>query len=289
MYYKDILILRIQNIYSNTVTWPIRISTGCTSSIWSTWDILVPWTWSATTACPRAWNSPIFVIYFSLFRLIWKFRFTIFESLRSFSLNAMRLCFQTVSWYWNARSRSPVDRPVKYYWIILLTAFSLTNRASWESPRFLPIPDTWSLSTNKTPVSLSWCRRYYVIHFAFFHFLYNHVKNKIPLNNNEILKITSKRLYRLKNWSICINNIYIAYIPASGLKFAFDVKTTLNISDIAFYPSQTTHSYDIYASSTDKEDILFLDLTTGEIILVDLFQLNILKTFCVLFKYTFFF
>jgi len=64
--------------------------------------------------------------------------------------------------------------------------------------------------------------------------------------------------------------IYIYCIfPASGLKFAFDVKTTLNISDIAFYPSQTTHSYDIYASSIDKEDILFLDLTTGKIILYD--------------------
>lgn len=63
---------------------------------------------------------------------------------------------------------------------------------------------------------------------------------------------------------------YIIYIfPANGLKFAFDVKTTLNISDIAFYPSQTTHSYDIYASSIDKEDILFLDLTTGEIIFFD--------------------
>lgn len=59
--------------------------------------------------------------------------------------------------------------------------------------------------------------------------------------------------------------LYIIYIfSANGLKFAFDVKTTLNISDIAFYPSQTTHSYDIYASSIDKEDILFLDLTTGE-------------------------
>lgn len=60
-------------------------------------------------------------------------------------------------------------------------------------------------------------------------------------------------------------NLHI--FPASGLKFAFDVKTTLNISDIAFYPSQTTHSYDIYASSIDKEDILFLDLTTGEYLL----------------------
>jgi hypothetical protein len=49
----------------------------------------------------------------------------------------------------------------------------------------------------------------------------------------------------------------------SGLKFSFDVKTTLNISDITFYPSQTTHGYDLYASATDKEDILFLNLMTG--------------------------
>jgi len=49
----------------------------------------------------------------------------------------------------------------------------------------------------------------------------------------------------------------------SGLKFSFDVKTTLNISDITFYPSQTTHGYDLYASATDKEDILFLNLVTG--------------------------
>ena len=55
------------------------------------------------------------------------------------------------------------------------------------------------------------------------------------------------------------------YFTATGLNFAFDVKTTLNISDITFYPSQTTHGYDLYASSMDnKEDILFLNLATGK-------------------------
>lgn len=44
----------------------------------------------------------------------------------------------------------------------------------------------------------------------------------------------------------------------------FDVKTTLNISDMTFYPSQTTHGYDLYASAVDKEDILFLNLVTGK-------------------------
>lgn len=49
----------------------------------------------------------------------------------------------------------------------------------------------------------------------------------------------------------------------SGLKFSFDVKTTLMISDIVFYPSRTTHGYDLYASAADKEDILFLNLSNG--------------------------
>lgn len=53
-------------------------------------------------------------------------------------------------------------------------------------------------------------------------------------------------------------------VTESGLKFSFDVKTTLIISDIVFYPSRTTHGYDLYASAADKEDILFLNLSNGE-------------------------
>lgn len=52
--------------------------------------------------------------------------------------------------------------------------------------------------------------------------------------------------------------------PVHGLEFLFDVKTTLNISDITFYPSQTTHSYDLYASGQNKEDLLFVNLNTGK-------------------------
>jgi hypothetical protein len=48
-----------------------------------------------------------------------------------------------------------------------------------------------------------------------------------------------------------------------GLKFAFDVRTTLNVSDVIFHPSTTTHSYDLYATSADKGDVLFLNLETG--------------------------
>ncbi|KAG8235846.1 hypothetical protein J437_LFUL015639 [Ladona fulva] len=59
--------------------------------------------------------------------------------------------------------------------------------------------------------------------------------------------------------------LVVQEITEYGLKFCFDVKTTLNISDIAFYPSQTTHGYDLYASASDKEDILFLNLVTGKV------------------------
>ncbi|XP_012252708.2 follistatin-related protein 5-like isoform X2 [Athalia rosae] len=59
--------------------------------------------------------------------------------------------------------------------------------------------------------------------------------------------------------------LVVQEILPSSLKFAFDVKTSLNISDITFYPSQTTHGCDLYASSTDKEDILFLNLATGKV------------------------
>ncbi|XP_015522448.1 follistatin-related protein 5 isoform X1 [Neodiprion lecontei] len=59
--------------------------------------------------------------------------------------------------------------------------------------------------------------------------------------------------------------LVVQEILPSGLKFSFDVKTSLNISDITFYPSQTTHGCDLYASSTDKEDILFLNLATGKV------------------------
>jgi hypothetical protein len=69
-------------------------------------------------------------------------------------------------------------------------------------------------------------------------------------------------------WSgqeLCSNLVICEFLSAeSGLKFSFDVKTTLNISDITFYPSQTTHGYDLYASAMEKEDILFLNLLTGK-------------------------
>lgn len=50
---------------------------------------------------------------------------------------------------------------------------------------------------------------------------------------------------------------------ANGLRIGFDVNTSLNLSDIAFFPSQRFHSYDLYATAVDKEDVLFVDLHSG--------------------------
>ena len=46
--------------------------------------------------------------------------------------------------------------------------------------------------------------------------------------------------------------------------FAFDVETTLNISDISFVKSTISLDYDVYAT-TDKAEILFLSLETGKV------------------------
>ncbi|KAK7603150.1 hypothetical protein V9T40_003149 [Parthenolecanium corni] len=59
--------------------------------------------------------------------------------------------------------------------------------------------------------------------------------------------------------------LIVQQVTEVGLKFVFDVKTTLNISDITFYPSRTTHGYDVYASAANKEDILFLNLENGKV------------------------
>lgn len=50
-----------------------------------------------------------------------------------------------------------------------------------------------------------------------------------------------------------------------GLHFLFDVKTTLHISELTFFMSRTSHSYDLYASSSNKEDILLVNLQDGKV------------------------
>lgn len=59
--------------------------------------------------------------------------------------------------------------------------------------------------------------------------------------------------------------IVVQKVTDHGLDYMFDVITTLNVSDVTFFPSRLTHSYDLFAASTDKDDIFFLDLHTGKV------------------------
>lgn len=56
----------------------------------------------------------------------------------------------------------------------------------------------------------------------------------------------------------------VQQVTINGLVFAFDVETTLNISDITFVKSAISLDYDVYAT-TDKAEILFLSLDTGKV------------------------
>ncbi|XP_034244832.1 follistatin-related protein 5-like [Thrips palmi] len=60
-------------------------------------------------------------------------------------------------------------------------------------------------------------------------------------------------------------DIVVMRITAMGLSFHFDIRSTLNVSDVAFYPSTSAHGYDLFATTVDKDDILFLDLFTGQV------------------------
>ncbi|XP_018495062.1 follistatin-related protein 5 [Galendromus occidentalis] len=59
--------------------------------------------------------------------------------------------------------------------------------------------------------------------------------------------------------------IVVQAVTDSGLHFLFDVKTTLRIADLTFFSSRTSHSYDLYASSSNKEDILLVNLQDGKV------------------------
>lgn len=58
--------------------------------------------------------------------------------------------------------------------------------------------------------------------------------------------------------------ISVQQVTLSGLVFAFDVETTLNISDITFVKSCIAMDFDVYAT-TDKSEILYLSLESGKV------------------------
>jgi hypothetical protein len=63
----------------------------------------------------------------------------------------------------------------------------------------------------------------------------------------------------------------VQQVTLNGLVFAFDVETVLNISEIRFIKSSSSLDYDVYAT-TDKAEILFLSLDTGEFVIENFYD-----------------
>lgn len=59
----------------------------------------------------------------------------------------------------------------------------------------------------------------------------------------------------------------IQYITIRGeILDAFEIHTNLHISDLAFQPSFTeAHQYNVYGSSSQQTDVLFVDLASGKV------------------------
>lgn len=74
----------------------------------------------------------------------------------------------------------------------------------------------------------------------------------------------SRRLVVLQDGHSGVN-IVVMRVQRDGLSFHFDIRSTLNLSDVAFYPSTSAHGYDAFATTVDKDDVLFLDLFTGQV------------------------
>lgn len=69
--------------------------------------------------------------------------------------------------------------------------------------------------------------------------------------------------------------IYVQKVlPNGGIKTAFEVSTNLGVSDIAFFATKSaTHTYDIFATSRERADVLFVDLESGKVKMIpDVFQ-----------------
>lgn len=49
----------------------------------------------------------------------------------------------------------------------------------------------------------------------------------------------------------------------------YDEYTNLHISDVTFFPSDRGRSYDLYASSVKKNDVLYLSLLSGKVEMIE--------------------
>jgi len=66
------------------------------------------------------------------------------------------------------------------------------------------------------------------------------------------------------------NTLAVYRVHDNGkLEHLFDEYTNIHVSDIAFFPSERGRSYDFYASSQDKNDVLFINLQSGKVEMIE--------------------
>ena len=49
----------------------------------------------------------------------------------------------------------------------------------------------------------------------------------------------------------------------------FDEYTSLHISDVTFFPSEHGRGYDLYASSSSKNEVLYINLASGKVEMIE--------------------
>ena len=49
----------------------------------------------------------------------------------------------------------------------------------------------------------------------------------------------------------------------------FDEYTSLHISDVTFFPAERGRGYDLYASSTNKNEVLYINLASGKVEMIE--------------------
>ena len=71
-------------------------------------------------------------------------------------------------------------------------------------------------------------------------------------------------------YAICSSKVLYADMTVAGkLEHLFDEYTNIHVSDVAFFPSERGRSYDFYASSVDKNDVLYINLASGKVEMIE--------------------
>lgn len=58
-------------------------------------------------------------------------------------------------------------------------------------------------------------------------------------------------------------------VSAGKLVYLYDEFTNTHISAVTFFPSDSGRGYDLYASSQDKNDVLYMNLGSGKVEMIE--------------------